>query len=124
MYFFSNIFCLHGFFFCSPPPPHHFSNGPSLTLNRSRTESTFCNKSNKLLFLSTQLRHTLLDKQLSRFNKFLHALVFVDRLNSFRRLLGSVISFPHSVQTVSLEDKEISILENVSVSFVDQLSAR
>jgi hypothetical protein len=49
----------------------------SITLNRSRTELTFYNKSNKLLLLSTQLRHTLLDKQLSGFNKFLHALVFV-----------------------------------------------
>jgi hypothetical protein len=58
----------------------------STTLNRWRTESTFYIKSNKLLFLSTQLRHTLLDKQLSRFNTFLHALVFVDTLNSFRRL--------------------------------------
>jgi hypothetical protein len=57
----------------------------------------------------------LLDKQLSRFNKFLHALVFVDTLNSFRRLLGSVISFPHSVKTVSFEDKEIPILENAFV---------
>jgi hypothetical protein len=85
------------------------------TLNRSRTKSPFYNKSNKLLFLSTELRHTLLDKQLFRFNKFLHAPVFVDRLNSFRRLLGSVISFQHSVQTVSFEDKEISILENVFV---------
>jgi hypothetical protein len=41
--------------------------------------------------------------------------VFVDTLNSFRRLLGSVISFPHSVKTVSFEDKEIPILENVFV---------
>jgi hypothetical protein len=60
----------------------------STTLNRWRTESTFYTKSNKLLFLSKQLRHTLFDKQLSRFNKFLHALVVVDSLNSFRRLLN------------------------------------
>jgi hypothetical protein len=93
----------------------------SITLNRWRTESTFYNKSNKLLFLSIRLRHTLLDKQLSRFNKFLHALVFVDTLNSFRRLLGSVISFPQLVQTVAFDDKEISILQN---AFVDPLSPR
>jgi hypothetical protein len=78
----------------------------STTCNRWWTESTFYSKSNKLLFLSTRLWHTLLDKQLPRFNKFLHALVFVDTLNSFRRSLGSVISFPHLVQTVSLDDKE------------------
>jgi hypothetical protein len=45
----------------------------------------------KLLFLSTQLRHTLFDKQLSRFNKFLHALVVVDTLNSLN--LGQLFRF-------------------------------
>jgi hypothetical protein len=90
---------------CSQSPPLCFSvtvvwffsiRLTSITLNRSRTESTFYNKSNKLLFLSTQLQHTLSDKQLSRFNKFLHALAFVDTLNiwtAFGAYFGRLFRF-------------------------------
>jgi hypothetical protein len=119
---------------CSQSPPLCFSvtvvwffsiRLTSITWNRSRTESTFYNKSNKLLFLSTQLRHTLLDKQLSRFNKFLHALVFVDRLNSFRRLLTWVTYFVSTLgeNCFIRGQRNINSWECFCV-FVDQLSAR
>jgi hypothetical protein len=89
-------------------------------LNRSRTQSTFFDKSNKLLFLSTQLRHTLLDKQLSRFNKFLHALVFVDTLTAFGAYLGQLFRF-HT--WVIRGQRNINSSECFCV-FVDPLSAR
>ena len=88
----------------------------------SRTRPILCSN---LVFLSAQLRHIILDKQLSTLNslstilsKLLQATVFIPWLKSFLRLLESVISSPHCMQNFPLEFCEISTLVKLFVGVV------
>ena len=101
-------------------------NVASTVLKRSRTELSL---HSNLAFFSTQLRHAILERQFSTSNsfpiilsKFLHDLVLVDPIKSFRLLLQLATLSPHSIQIKSFVFGEMLILLKVFVGVVFTLS--